>query len=98
MGLDRRNLAGALREARSFLALPDNDFAWSSWQCGKDACRELDTLIAEIESGQLPRKLDLEVLFAVTGPIQEVSLSSGWGKKFLELASRFDTAMEGVYG
>ena len=35
----------------------------------------------------------MEVLFAPTGPIQEVSLSSGWGKEFLALSERFDDAM-----
>jgi len=33
-------------------------------------------------------------LFAPTGPIQEVSLSSGWGQEFLELAERFDKEYE----
>ena len=33
------------------------------------------------------------MLFAPTGPIQEVSLSSGWGDVFIELAERFDDAM-----
>ncbi|HEX8181606.1 MAG TPA: hypothetical protein VF525_18845 [Pyrinomonadaceae bacterium] len=35
----------------------------------------------------------MEVLFAPTGPMQEVSLSSGWGEEFLALAERFDEAM-----
>jgi hypothetical protein len=35
----------------------------------------------------------MEVLFAPTGPIQEVSISSGWGEAFLSLAERFDAAM-----
>jgi hypothetical protein len=30
------------------------------------------------------------VLFAPTGPLQELSLSSGWADDFLKLASRFD--------
>jgi hypothetical protein len=35
---------------------------------------------------------DIEVLFAPTGPIQEVSMSSGWSREFLRLAERFDEA------
>ena len=31
-------------------------------------------------------------LFLPTGPIQEVSLSSGWGDEFVALADRFDLA------
>ena len=73
----RQQLVEVLREARALLALPGNDFAWSSWEDAPAALAELDQQIAAIESGQLPAKLDLEVLFAPTGPMQEVSLSSG---------------------
>jgi hypothetical protein len=33
------------------------------------------------------------VLFLPTGPIQEVSLSSGWAQEFLDLADRYDQAV-----
>jgi len=89
-------LVSVLREAREFLARPDNDYAWSSWNDAADALREIDGLISRIESGDMPKRLDLEVLFAPTGPIQEVSLSSGWGQEFLGLADRFDAAMRSV--
>jgi hypothetical protein len=87
-------LVEVLREARGFLARPDNDFTWSDWGSTADALQEIDDIIARIESGVLPARLDIEVLFAPTGPIQEVSLSSGWGKAFLGLAERFDAAMK----
>ena len=93
-----QNLVAALRDARAFLARPDNDFAWSSWEDEQAAFREIDGLISRIESGSLPPRLDLTVLFAPTGPIQEVSVSSGWGQEFLRLADRFDAAMETAYG
>ena len=35
----------------------------------------------------------MAVLFLPTGPIQEVSLSSGWGDEFVALADRFDRAV-----
>jgi hypothetical protein len=59
---------------------------------------ELDGQIAAVVSGVLPPPLDLRVLFAPTGPIQEVSLSSGWAWEFLATAERFDRAVERVYG
>jgi len=40
----------------------------------------------------------MRVLFAPTGPIQEVSLSSGWGDAFLKIAEQFDRAAERAYG
>jgi hypothetical protein len=93
----RRELMDVLRQARELLALPGNDFAWSSWKDGAAALAELDQQIAVIESGDLPPQLDLAVLFAPTGPMQEVSLSSGWANEFLVVADRFDAAAERVY-
>ena len=92
------NLVTVLREARTLLASPDNDFSWSSWMDTESAIQEIDDLRLQVESGTLPRRLDLEVLFAPTGPIQEVSVSSGWGQEFLRLAARVDAAVEDAYG
>jgi hypothetical protein len=95
-------LLSVLEEARRLLAADDNDFSWSAWNDRDDALDEIDTLLSELRSGMLPSALTLKVLFAPTGPIQEVSLSSGWGDVFIELAERFDDAMAsdnvGTYG
>jgi hypothetical protein len=86
-------LRSVLEEARELLAAADNDFTRSSWQDRDDALSEIDTLLSELRSGIAPSILTLHVLFAPTGPIQEVSLSSGWGDAFIALADRFDAAM-----
>ena len=80
-----------LKQARTLLALESNDFSWSSWKDQKQAISEIDSIITELENGSVP---DIRGLFAPTGPIQEVSLSSGWGKEFLKLAERFDKEYE----
>ena len=97
MDASRRELADVLREARALLALPDNCFDWSSWADRDTALQEVDTLIAVLDARRLPSRLTLRVLFAPTGPIQEVSISSGWGQEFLALADRFDRAEERAY-
>jgi hypothetical protein len=94
MDASRHHLADILRDARALLALPGNDFAWSSWPDAAAALGELDRHIAAIETGPMPGRLDLAVLFAPTGPIQEISVSSGWGREFLDLAERFDAALQ----
>jgi hypothetical protein len=87
-------LVEVLRDARNLLARPGNDFSWSAWRDAPEALREIDALIERVESGDLPKSLDLEILFAPGGPIQEVSLSSGWGEEFLGVAQRFDEAIK----
>jgi hypothetical protein len=93
----KKKLANVLREASGWLSRPDNDFAWSSWNNAEEALAELSTHISTLDAGKLPPKLDLEVLFAPTGPIQEVSVSSGWGNEFLELAGRFEREVKRAY-
>jgi hypothetical protein len=93
----RRELVQVLREARALLARPENDFDWSSWMDAGAALNEVDGLIAELESGRLPDQGDVSFLFVPTGPMQEVSLSSGWGSAFLALANRCDAALDAVY-
>jgi hemoglobin len=97
MKQSQRDLLQVLQEARSLLARPGNDFAWSSWSDPEAALRQIDELIAVIEEGQLPDRSELALLFAPTGPLQEVSLNSGWGCEFLDVARRFDSAVDRAY-
>jgi uncharacterized protein YbaR (Trm112 family) len=90
-------LIDVLLEARVLLANPENNFLWSSWEDSSDALEEIDGLLGQLKVGELPSADSLNVLFLPTGPIQEVSLSSGWGHEFLELANRFDAAMVGCF-
>ncbi len=88
----RDALLHVLRETRALLARSENNFEWSSWEDLQAALRELDGLIDSVVSGRGPDLQQLRVLFAPAGPIQEVSVSSGWGEAFLELAGRLDAA------
>ena len=88
----KQALLEVLREARALLALPDNDFAWSTWESATDALSELDGFISNIEAGRSFDGSKLSILFAPTADIQEVSVSSGWGDEFCRVAERFDSA------
>jgi hypothetical protein len=61
------------------------------------ALREIDALIAWNTSGEIPELVSLKVLFAPAGPIQELSVRSGWGNEFLALADRFDAALSDIH-
>jgi hypothetical protein len=85
------NLIDVLLEARRLIALPGNDFSWSSFVDRAAALEEIDGGISRLREGATDTG-DMAVLFLPTGPIQEVSLSSGWGDEFVALADRFDRA------
>lgn len=90
---DLAPLLDIFRRARALIERPDNDFGWSSWDGVEAARAEIDALIARLEHGELPAGRGMEVIFAPTGPMQELSLSSGWGQAFCDLADEFDAAV-----
>jgi len=85
-------LATTFREACWWVAQPGNDFSWCSWEDVSEALAEMEAILTPLEAGQLPDDIRhlLRVLFAPTGPLQELSLSSGWAAQFLVLADRVD--------
>jgi hypothetical protein len=83
----RAELIEVLELARKGLAHPENDFSWSSWGDAGAALSELDGHIATLRAGRDVARLDLDVLFAATGDICEVALSSGWSENYLRLAA-----------
>ena len=87
---DLSGLLAVMTEMRRLVALPDNDFAWSAWRDHQAALADMDRAIAALTQGAVS---NLSWLFAPTGPLQDVSLNSGWGAEFLALAARFDAAM-----
>lgn len=90
----QKDLISVLEDAKVMLARPDNDYSWSSWGIQKNALKEIDKLIDQISTNSKIDVFALEVIFTLAGPMQEVSLSSGWGDSFLELAKRYDKAIE----
>ena len=88
-------LLDIFQRARDLVARPENDFAWSSWRDAEHALEEIDGIISQLRHGDIPDQFAMSILFAPTGPMQELSLSSGWGNRFLQLASEFDEATEG---
>lgn len=87
-------LLDILQRARDLVARPENDFAWSSWREAEHALDEIDGLISRLQKGEVPATLEMSILFAPTGPMQELAMSSGWGNRFLQLATEFDAAIE----
>lgn len=90
----RELLISVFEEAVRFVLLPENDFSWSSWEDEEHASRELSGVIERLRSGEPTRNISMEIYFVVTGPLQELSLRSGWSQNFLDLADRFDSAIE----
>lgn len=88
----RSLLIDTLHSSIELLSIDGNCFAWSSWESQAAAVDELRSILSVVEAGGLPGHAKVSVLFAPTGPIQEVAANSGWGEAFLRVAAHFDIA------
>ena len=75
---------------QELLALPDNDFMWASWRDAEQALAEVAPELARLRAGLLPERQALMRWFAPTCYLQEVSIGSGWGEVYIQLAGWFD--------
>ena len=87
-----------LESAIELIQIPDNDFIWSYWEDAKQAKAEIDKLISILQSGELPERVEVAVVFAPTGPLQEVSINSGWSEAFLKVAEKYDRVEQILWG
>ena len=85
---------GILQEVKNVLALPDTDVVWSRYNSAEDALEDIHQHMESLRRGDLSKLDELTSVFAPTGNLQEISISSGWGEAFLYLAARFDRAIE----
>ena len=85
---DYVELISLLEQAKDLLLVPTNDFIWSSWEDSVAAISEIDDIIKGLAKGNNSKLTQLQIVFLPTGPMQEVSLSSDWGEKFLKLAEQ----------
>ena len=86
-----KELLDLLNDLEKLLLLPNNDFVWQSTINNTYEAQEcLDKLKNKINSDNRSVIEDLLILFAPTGSLQEISISSGWSDEYMKLASRFD--------
>lgn len=83
-------LVHVLESVLELVQLPDNDFSWSCWNNSYEATEKITMLLNMAKSRALPDRVDVCMLFAPTGPLQEVSLSSGWAEPFITVSDKYD--------
>jgi hypothetical protein len=86
-------LVDVVGEVLRLLQLPETDVVWSRYRSPQEAIQDLTSHLRRLKCGDLAGLPDLKLLFAPTGPLQEISISSGWGDRFIDIAARLDAAI-----
>lgn len=88
---DITKLIRVFEDAKLLLSRSDSSFLYSGWEDAAEANAEMDQVLGHLREGKVAAVS--AIYFLPTGPLQEVSISSGWGDEFVALADRFDAAM-----
>jgi hypothetical protein len=83
-----------LLEVRCHIDLPTTNVIWSRFKDVEETLEYLDSCVESLRQENESALDDLMLLFAPTGSLQEISISSGWGNEFIEILSKFDAEME----
>ncbi|OPH47269.1 hypothetical protein BC351_12275 [Paenibacillus ferrarius] len=96
LGKEQNNLAcytllvDLLWEVRKLIDSPNTDITWSNYRSVEEVLSACDTYIERLNENDKSVVTELELLFAPTGSLQEISISSGWSNEYIGLSSRFD--------
>ncbi len=74
----------------------ETDVFWSRYDSVQHLINDLDREVDRLKIKDHTVLRDLEILFAPTGSLQEISISNGWSDEFLVLAQEFDHLYEQI--
>ncbi len=77
-------------EIKCLVDRPDTDFSWSSFRNATEFSETFDLLIENIKKGVPGSMEEMQLLFAPTSDLQDISIDSGWSGKYIEISSRFN--------
>jgi hypothetical protein len=70
------------------------DLLWvRRWQTTVEVLCELCAHVARLRRGDTSTVPDVRLLFAPTGPIQEIAIAGDWSARYLTLAHHLDTLL-----
>jgi hypothetical protein len=75
------------------LVSQDVDVTWSSYDDSEQVINEIKIIENSILNGNVKSIEEMNFLLSPTGGLQEISISSGWGDEFLEIAESLEYAL-----
>lgn len=79
-----------LEEVKKIIQKYEIDLSWSTYRHEKDLVDDLDTYISQLRNNDYSCIKNIKYLFAPTGDLQEISLSSGFSEEYLQLSNVID--------
>jgi len=78
------------------LSQPSADICWTRYETADEVIEELQTIESQILQNDNAAIKRLLHLLAPTGALQEISISSGWGYEFLDIAASLESILQNL--
>lgn len=76
----------------------DEHMAWTKYEHVADLKKDLSKLAKRLEKKDLTALDEIELFFAPTGVLQEVSINGMWGLEFIEIGNDMDRLIKEIRG
>ena len=91
--MDTETIKNEISRLIYFLSLPSTDVIWSKYENANEAIEELKLLETDIINNDKNSIDKLLYLLSPTASLQEISIDSGWGNEYLDIAEKLETAL-----
>jgi hypothetical protein len=90
------NITEAIKQIsrlKILLSLPTTDVIWSNYNSADEVIKDLEDIEKGLKRSDKNAVDRLYFLLAPTGSLQEISISSGWGNEYLEIAATLEKSV-----
>jgi thymidylate kinase len=84
------NLIALIEKIKDLVKQQGTNLLWTHYDSKEEVIDELERHIMLLQKEDFSKINELILLFAPTSDLQELSISNGWGKQFVEIAEKFD--------
>ncbi len=85
-----------LESIKEIIKAPETDMIHSGFDSSEDLIEELDKHIQNLTKEDFSKIDDLIILFAPTSDLQEIAIDNGWGKLYIDISEKFDSALNNL--
>lgn len=79
-----------LEKVKEIIINYEMDLSYSDYESEKQLISDIDVYIAKLKSNDFSCNNKISFLFAPTGDLQEIAISSGWSDEYMKLAEVID--------
>ena len=94
MNKNTRIIVNILEKVKEFIQGISTDVGWSRFESKEEVIIEINNHMQRLKNNDFCKIEELIFLFLPTSDLQEISISSGWGKEFLVIAEKFDITIK----